>query len=74
MAFRKMLRIVTVVLGVVAATELGIAAYFYRRTMIRGNARQTEQSKWQELTGISICRLFRREKKQCYQKSIVMNG
>ena len=39
MAFRKMLRIVTVVLGVVAATELGIAAYFYRRTMIRGNAK-----------------------------------
>lgn len=39
MAFRKMLRIVTVVLGVVAAAELGIAAYFYRRTMIRGNAK-----------------------------------
>lgn len=39
MAFRKTLRIVTVVLGVVAAAELGIAAYFYRRTMIRGNAK-----------------------------------
>ena len=39
MAFRKMLRIVTVLLGVVAAAELGIAAYFYRRTMIRGNAK-----------------------------------
>lgn len=39
MAFRKMLRIVTVVLGVVTAAELGIAAYFYRRTMIRGNAK-----------------------------------
>ena len=39
MAFRKMLRIVTVVLDVVAAAELGIAAYFYRRTMIRGNAK-----------------------------------
>ena len=39
MAFRKMLRIVTVVLGVVAAAELGITAYFYRRTMIRGNAK-----------------------------------
>ena len=39
MAFRKMLRIVTAVLGVVAAAELGIAAYFYRRTMIRGNAK-----------------------------------
>ena len=40
MAFRKMLRIVTVVLGGVAAAELGIAAYFYRRTMIRGNAKK----------------------------------
>ena len=39
MAFRKMLRIVTVLLGVVAAAGLGIAAYFYRRTMIRGNAK-----------------------------------
>ncbi len=39
MAFRKMLRIVTVVLGVVAAAELGIAVYFYRRTMIRRNAK-----------------------------------
>lgn len=39
MAFRKMLRIVTVVLGVVAAAELEITAYFYRRTMIRGNAK-----------------------------------
>lgn len=39
MAFRKMLRIVTVVLGGVAAAKLGIAAYFYRRTMIRGNAK-----------------------------------
>lgn len=39
MAFRKMLRIVTAVIGVVAAAELGIAAYFYRRTMIRGNAK-----------------------------------
>ena len=39
MAFRKMLRIVTVLLGVVAAAELGITAYFYRRTMIRGNAK-----------------------------------
>ena len=39
MALKKVLRIVTAVLGVVAAAELGIAAYFYRRTMIRGNAK-----------------------------------
>ena len=39
MALKKVLSIVTAVLGVVAAAELGIAAYFYRRTMIRGNAK-----------------------------------
>ena len=39
MALKKVLRIVTAVIGVVAAAELGIAAYFYRRTMIRGNAK-----------------------------------
>ena len=39
MAFRKILRIVAAVIGVVAAIELGIAAYFYRRTMIRSNAK-----------------------------------
>ena len=39
MALKKVLRIVTEVIGVVAAAELGIAAYFYRRTMIRGNAK-----------------------------------
>ena len=40
MALKKVLRIVTAVIGVVAAAELGIAAYFYRRTMIRGNAKK----------------------------------
>ena len=39
MALKEVLRIVTAVLGVVAAAELGIAVYFYRRTMIRGNAK-----------------------------------
>ena len=39
MVLKKVLRIVTAVIGVVAAAELGIAAYFYRRTMIRGNAK-----------------------------------
>ena len=39
MALKKVLRIVTAVIGVVAAAELGIAVYFYRRTMIRGNAK-----------------------------------
>ena len=39
MALKEVLRIVTAVIGVVAAAELGIAAYFYRRTMIRGNAK-----------------------------------
>ena len=39
MALKKVLRIVTAVIGVVGAAELGIAAYFYRRTMIRGNAK-----------------------------------
>ena len=39
MVLKKVLRIVTAVIGVVAAAEFGIAAYFYRRTMIRGNAK-----------------------------------
>ena len=39
MALKEVLRIVTAVIGVVAAAELGIAVYFYRRTMIRGNAK-----------------------------------
>lgn len=39
MAIRKVIRIVAAVLGVIAVAELGIAAYFYRRTMIRSNAK-----------------------------------
>ena len=46
MALKKVLRIVTAVIGVVAAAELGIAAYFYRRTMIRGNAKSDRSIKF----------------------------
>ena len=59
MALKKLLGMIAAVIGVIAAVELGIAVYFYRRTMM------TEPSKWQEQSGISTCHLFRREKKQC---------
>ena len=39
MIFQKMICYVAGALGIGAVAELGIATYFYRRTMIRGNAR-----------------------------------
>ena len=39
MAFKKILKIAAAAVGVIAVTELGIAVYFYRRTMIRSNAK-----------------------------------
>lgn len=39
MALKKLLGMIAAVIGVIAAVELGIAVYFYRRTMIRSNAK-----------------------------------
>lgn len=39
MIFQKMICYAAAALGICAVAELGIATYFYRRTMIRGNAR-----------------------------------
>ena len=39
MAFKKILKIAVAAIGVIAVAELGIAVYFYRRTMIRSNAK-----------------------------------
>lgn len=39
MIFQKMIGYVAAILGIGAVAELGIATYFYRRTMIRGNAK-----------------------------------
>ena len=36
---KKELGYIAAVLGALAAAETGISAYFYRRTMMRGNAR-----------------------------------
>ena len=38
-AMKKELGYIAAVLGALAAAETGISAYFYRRTMMRGNAR-----------------------------------
>ena len=39
MAFNKIFKIVAAMVGIAAVAELGIAVYFYRRTMIRSNAK-----------------------------------
>lgn len=39
MAFNKIFKIAAALVGIVAVAELGIAVYFYRRTMIRSNAK-----------------------------------
>ena len=39
MALKKLLGMIAAVIGVIAAVELGIAVYFYRRTMIRSKAK-----------------------------------
>ena len=39
MAFNKIFKIAAAMVGIAAVAELGIAVYFYRRTMIRSNAK-----------------------------------